>query len=379
LRVKLAIITEIIAPYRIPVFNALAKRNELDLHVIFLSENDPTLRQWRVYKAEIEFNYEVLPSWRCRVLGFNVLINRGMSAALDRIKPDMLVCGGYNYLASWQAAYWAKARRLPVMLWTESTASDTRRGHSLTEYLKRRFLNLCRAFIVPGIASANYLRDLGISPDRIFVAPNAIDIERFARLSRDARGNKLRSDLPSRYFIYVGRLIRAKGLFDLLDAYSRLEDRLRAEVGLVFAGDGRDRDELMRRAARIKPGNIQFPGFIHRDELVRFYTFAEALVFPTHSDVWGLAVNEAMSCGLPVIVTNVAGCTADLVQNGVNGFIAPSRDASQLATAMTRLAGDSSVRAEMGARSWQRIQAYSPAAWSDGVVKAVGATWRANR
>ncbi len=65
---KLVIITEIIAPYRIPVLNALAQRAEIDLCVIFLSENDPSLRQWRVYKNEIKFHYDVLPSWRRRLL-----------------------------------------------------------------------------------------------------------------------------------------------------------------------------------------------------------------------------------------------------------------------------------------------------------------------
>ena len=97
---KLVILTEIIAPYRIPVFNALAQRPELNLHVIFLSENDPTLRQWRVYKDEIRFQYDVLPSWRRRLGGYNVLLNRGVHAALNRIEPDVLLCGGYNYLAS---------------------------------------------------------------------------------------------------------------------------------------------------------------------------------------------------------------------------------------------------------------------------------------
>ena len=63
---RVVIITEIIAPYRIPVFNALAEKAEIELHVIFLSENDPGLRNWRVYKDEIKFEYEVLPSWRCR-------------------------------------------------------------------------------------------------------------------------------------------------------------------------------------------------------------------------------------------------------------------------------------------------------------------------
>ena len=105
---KLVIVTEIIAPYRIPVFNALAQRRELDLHVVFLSENDPSFRDWRIYKNEINFNYDVLPSWRRRLGKYNLLLNRKVSSTLNSIRPDAVLCGGYSYLTSWQAACWAR-------------------------------------------------------------------------------------------------------------------------------------------------------------------------------------------------------------------------------------------------------------------------------
>jgi len=78
-----------------------------------------------------------------------------------------------------------------------------------------------------------------------------------------------------------------------------------------------------------------------------------------------------MSCGLPVIVTRVAGCAADLVKDGWNGFVVPPRDPSQLAAPMARLAGNSGLRIQMGSRSKERVQAYSPAAWAEGLVKVV--------
>jgi hypothetical protein len=131
----LVIVTEIIAPYRIPVFNALAERREIDLHVMFLSENDATLRQWRVYKDEIKFQYDVLPSWRQRLGRHNILLNRGVISALNKINPDAVLCGGYNYLASWESAGWARAHRVPLLLWSESTALDNRRGHSIVEFM----------------------------------------------------------------------------------------------------------------------------------------------------------------------------------------------------------------------------------------------------
>jgi glycosyltransferase involved in cell wall biosynthesis len=165
-------------------------------------------------------------------------------------------------------------------------------------------------------------------------------------------------------------LVRAKGVFELVEAYARLDDEVRAQVGLVFVGDGADRSELMEQASRVAPGTIQFPGFVQREELPEFYALADALIFPTHSDTWGLVVNEAMSCGLPVIATSVAGCVADLVQDGGNGFVVSPRDPSELTAAMAGLAGDSVRRAEMGFRSQKRIEAYSPAAWAEGLVKA---------
>ena len=70
---RLVITTEIISPYRIPVFNALAEHPDVDLHVIFLAETDPSMRRWKIYKDEIRFSYEVLPHWRRRVAGYNLL------------------------------------------------------------------------------------------------------------------------------------------------------------------------------------------------------------------------------------------------------------------------------------------------------------------
>src|ERR1035438_2597723 len=121
---RLVIITEIISPYRIPLFNALAHNGGVDPHLIFLAETDPNLRQWRVYKEEIGFSYEVLPSWRKRVGKYNVLWNRGLARALRSTSPDAILCGGYNYLASWQALLWARLHNVPFLLWSESTVQD---------------------------------------------------------------------------------------------------------------------------------------------------------------------------------------------------------------------------------------------------------------
>ena len=147
---RLVLITEIIAPYRIPVFNDLARRSELDLHVIFLAETDETLRQWHVYKNEIHFSYQILPSWRWRAGKRNLLINRGLRSALNKLKPRIIICGGYSYVASWEALLWARRHRVEFVLWSESNRSDSRSERPLVEWLKSAFLRRCDRFVVPG-------------------------------------------------------------------------------------------------------------------------------------------------------------------------------------------------------------------------------------
>ena len=375
---RLLILTEIISPYRIPLFNTLAHDESVDLHVIFLAETDSTLRQWRIYKEEIKFSYQVLPAWRMRWGGYNLLLNRGVAQALAAANPDVILCGGYNYIASWQALLWARAKKLSFLLWSESNLQDLRGGHAIVEFLKRRFLRMCTGFVVPGRSALEYLRAHRIEEARIVVAPNAVDNELFRANAAIARTNaaslRRELELPERYFLFVGRLVSEKGAFDLLSAYAKLDASLREHVGLVFAGDGESRRLLERQAASIAPGVVRFAGFVQREELAQYYALADALVLPTYTDPWGLVVNEAMACGLPVILSRAAGCASDLLRDDETGLLIPPRNVEALARAMRLIAEQPEIRASMGARAGQYIRSYSPEAWAKAVAGAFATT-----
>ncbi len=174
-RRRVLILSEIIAPYRIPVFNALARDERVDLHVVFLSETDAGLRQWPIYKDEIRFSYEVLPSARLRAGKSNLLLNWKLRSCLEKFAPDAIICGGYNYVASWEALWWAKNRGTEMILWAESNRHDARSGRGVLESLKSYFLSRCDRFVVPGRASREYLQSLGVAETDISIAPNAVD------------------------------------------------------------------------------------------------------------------------------------------------------------------------------------------------------------
>jgi 1,2-diacylglycerol 3-alpha-glucosyltransferase len=162
-----------------------------------------------------------------------------------------------------------------------------------------------------------------------------------------------------------------KGVFDLLQAYGQLDQNLRAEVGLVFVGDGSSRLVLEEQAQKVPNGMIKFAGFVQRNDLAEYYALAEVLIMPTSSDPWGLVVNEAMACGLPIVVSDVAGCAADLVREDCNGKLIAPGDVIALGRIMQELGNDPVRCRAMGTRSQQYIKQYSPEAWASGVANAL--------
>jgi glycosyltransferase involved in cell wall biosynthesis len=209
-------------------------------------------------------------------------------------------------------------------------------------------------------------------------APNAVDNALFATQAEGARAHagefREKLKLPTRFVLFVGRLVREKGVFDLLEAYVKLDSGLRSELGLVYAGDGVAREELMRQASSISPGIICFAGFAHREDLAGLYALAEVLVLPTHSDPWGLVVNEAMACGSPIIVSDVAGCAADLVEDTWNGRVVRPHDPERLSVAIDSTVRHPEVRRQMSQRSAERIRDYTPEVCANGLATSAFGT-----
>jgi glycosyltransferase involved in cell wall biosynthesis len=227
---------------------------------------------------------------------------------------------------------------------------------------------------VPGQSAGEYLDGYAVPRNRIFVAPNAVDNQFFEQQSfsvrRHAGLHRSNLGLPRRFFLFSGRLVKEKGIFDLLAAYRALPSVLRREIGLVFVGDGPAYAELDRKVSG-EPGSIQLAGFAQRERLAAYYALADALIFPTHTDPWGLVVNEAMACGLPVICSEAAGCAEDLVQGCGNGLIVPAGDVARLSAAMAEVAADDELRLRMGECSRERIRNYSPQICAAGIAEAI--------
>jgi glycosyltransferase involved in cell wall biosynthesis len=357
---RLALLTEIPAPFRIPLWNALAAVPGIDLRVLLLKEHDPR-RAYEIRRAEWLFDSRVLRG-RDAVLGSRWLIlSRGVRDELERFASDLVIVGGWNQPAFLQAARFSRRQRVPFVLWVESTARDERPNNRLLELLKGRLIRAAHGFLVPGRAAAEYLRGFGVTDDRIAVAPNAVDeslAQQVAELR--ARRDELRAELGLHgcTFLSVSRLSREKGVDLLLEAFDGVPGQL------VVAGGGPQSDELRRLA----PKNVRMLGPVPREELPRWYAAADAFVLSSRSETWGMALAEAAAAGLPLVASDAVGAAYDLIEPTVNGLIVRTGQDGALREALRRIAVDEPFRERAAARSLELGRRTTPRDWAEAVA-----------
>ena len=345
---RLALVTEIPAPYRIPLFNALAER--VELRVLFLAATDPRRAFYDLHEEEWRFAHEVLPGRSVQRGGRWLVLSHGLGPRLGHFSPEAIGVGGWNQPAFVRALAYAKTHRVPILSWVESTARDERSGRAPLELAKRALVRAYDGFFVPGRASHEYVRSFGVDADRIALAPTAVDAARFDG-PREAGDGTVR-------FLYVGRLDPEKGLDVLLRAFAGVPGEL------VLVGSGTAEAELRASAGE----RVRFTGALPRDEVTAWYRRADVFVLPSRSEPWGMVLNEAAAAGLPLVATEGVGAARELVEDGVNGFRVPVGDERALAAALRRLAEDAAFRAAAGERSRELVAPLTPEAWADGVA-----------
>jgi len=365
---RILIVTEIPAPFRIPLFNALASVPGVELHVAFLAERDPRRMHYRVYRDEYAFEEVVLPGLSLRRGSRWVMVNRGVLRLLRRTRPDVIVVGGWNQPVFWEIFLAARAMRTPVLLWVESTSRDARVGGAAAQRVRRLALRLAAGFVVPGRAARAYLRGLGVAGERIAVAPNAVDLRIFAERVGERRVDRAalreRLGLDGCVFLYVGRFDAEKGLDVLLGAMRDVPGTL------VLIGSGPLEPELRRSGDE----RVRVVGPLARDELVPWYAAADAFVLASRSEPWGMVLNEAAAAGLPLVATEAVGAAHDLIDPGGNGFRVPVDDEAALGKALRELAADADLRDAFGQRSLELSERFRPEIWAAAVAAFASAT-----
>ena len=310
---------------------------------------------------------------------------------LTMLRPDVVFIYGYSLGIMRQIRFWAERNGVGVVMISDSNECDKTR-YKPVELLKSLFISRVDAAFVGGTNSSLYLQKLGLPKERIVTGCDVIDNQAFCRRADENRQAQSqvqeRWGLPDNYFLYVGRIIKEKNLERLLDVYGRYAEAVGSGTtpwGLVICGSGPGEEglrETVERMPRQLQERVLFYGLIRQTEIVDFLSCASCLVLPSTSESWGLVVNEAMACRVPVLVSRQAGCAADLVKEGVTGWLFDPYDIDQLARLMADMHRmDSRTRAEMGEQGQRLIAGWGLQKFSQGALEGarIASSYRCRR
>jgi glycosyltransferase involved in cell wall biosynthesis len=368
--------------YQAPLLRRIAQERDIDMKVFFSS--DISVRGYidQGFGVRVEWDTPLLDGYEHEFLpalrkvkegaspGFLQPLNYGMARRLRAGNFDAVWVHGYNYLTHLQAIRASNSMRIPVLLRAESTLHDRPRSR-MKLAAKKLFFDWLkpRVSAVLSIGKENtayWQHHLGRDFPS-FPFNYAVDNEFFQAACANAAKTReeFRASLdlePGRPIVlFAAKLSPRKRCGDLLDAYLKLAEAYHQGPlpYLLIVGDGEERQMLESRTKQAPAGAVRFLGFRNQSELPRFYDLCDVFVLASVDEPWGLAVNEAMNAARPIVVSDAVGCQADLVRDGVNGFVVRAGDVGALAESMRRVCADPHVAHAMGAESLRIIDGYS--------------------
>jgi len=217
----------------------------------------------------------------------------------------------------------------------------------------------CTVFCVVGSRVVSFWRRSGLDVEKAEV------VHFYVSQAKPVQANfMVAKQLRERYggrkvVLYLGRLIKRKGIEYLLEAFAKVTREVPDTV-LIIAGDGPEKILLQNRCKELSLDNVLFTGYVPEEEKASFLLLSDLIVYPTVTitipEEWGLAVNEAMSVAKPAVVTTAVGCAFELVKPGITGFVVPERNTVQLSAAIEKLLIDDEARLKMGKASEELIK-----------------------
>jgi glycosyltransferase involved in cell wall biosynthesis len=336
---KLALVQRVLPAYRVPFFDLLASACDGGLSLFTglprVEEGIVVADKLKVARYKLGRNIHLFSG------SFYACYQSGLLDWLKAQNPDALIMeANPRYLSTPSAVRWMHARKKPVIGWGLGAGSGGR--------LWKRFVVQFDALIAYSQRGADEYIALGFPRERVFVAHNSVSSAPVEAL--DSGRKLVLSEVEVKKerltILFVGRLQARKRIDHLLRACAEIQN-----VRLLIVGDGPERGALEALAREVYP-QAEFAGARHGAELKAYFAEADLFVLP---GTGGLAVQEAMSHGLPVIVAQGDGTQDDLVRKA-NGWQIPPDDYDALVTTMKDALADVARLRKMGQESYRIVK-----------------------
>ena len=325
---RVALLTNIVSPYRKPVFESLSQTPNWELR-LFVDADSEFDRDWPVTLDQLPVERTRSLSWKRKAhtpgpIPFDQQLTQHLPYSLPfqllKFRPHAIISLELGFRTALAALY-TKCTGSELIIWSYQSRISSQQSW-LRKQWRTRLLNQASSVVGMGTQAREVLAQWGVANEKIVDAPNAADNQTLVtRINQKQAEDKVRS-LRKRYAprqklaIIVGRLIPLKGTEHILNTWNRLPKSIRSEWKLVFIGGG----PLESLIQEQNDSHIELAGSVPSEGMADWYAAADLHIFPSCGDVWGLVVNEASACGTPTLCSVHAGCCDDLIHEGQTGF-----------------------------------------------------------
>ena len=334
-RIKVIWTTLLPSPYRVDFFNELGK--ECDLTVVFLKKSSKD-RDFSWFKNSFNSFNGVFLSAKTKHQNQTISRRRLFKSFYDST-VDIRIISNIDNLTNIALMLHLKKRKIPFYI--EADGAFPKSGSGLKEKLKTILIHSAEGCFSPGIMCDSYFNRY--KAKKVFRYPftSVKKSDIVEKPISTAEKELLRSERNICYkkvIISVGQFIPRKGFDILLEAINLIQNN---DIGVYIIGGDAPKNYL-DYVEQHSLKNVHFINFLNKKELFQYYKLSDLFVLTTREDIWGLVLNEAISCGLPIISSNKCGAAFELIKN--NGMIIDIGDLNGICQSILKfLANDNNI------------------------------------
>lgn len=363
-------------PDRLVAFEAFCREKGALLEVVEIAGQGSPYSFTKERASHAEWWHCLHPAKGMEELG-SFACSREVGAKLLELETDVAIGGALAFPSGAGVVKWGLKTAKKVVIMDDARLADVPRSR-LVNWIKRRIYQEVDAVLLPAPGHVADYAFWGIPARSLHFGLNVVNNDLFRDSARAVRASEIyhrtQLQLPERYLLGVGRQVEKKNWMALLNAWGGFKRKHpRSGLDLVLVGGGPDRSKLAERVRSAGWNDVHFHDFTCQKDIGRYYAMAEAVVLPSRvGETWGLVVNEAMACGLPVIVSRQCGCASTLVKEGVNGWMVDAESMESMELAIRGLANAPRDRlVEMGRSSSRIIGEWGLSRFCEGAWYAV--------
>lgn len=365
---KILLITNLCAPYRVGLFELLAKKCKIKF--VFFSAGEEKYYDGPIVTGNFDGEYlsgfYLIPKIKINPKLIKILLLGRYTHIIQSINGPVPVLLGFLI---------GKLRGKKIILWSSFWRHPSTRFHKFSFPIVRFLYKKSDAIVVYGTHVKKYLESIGVDSKKIFIGWQVQDNRKFLTEVSLEQKQELRRTLRiknNKVILFVGRLVEVKGLPYLLKAFKKINN---PQYTLLIIGSGPDESLIEKNYS-----NIIHLQKISAEQLYLYYNLADIFVLPSitteaSKENWGFVVNEAMCQRCAIITSDAVGAgVGGLVEEGKNGYIVPERNSEQLAIALEKILADDRLLASMQQRSLEIISGWNYEKQASGFLQAINFT-----